>query len=84
MLDYRLVIQYHDNVNNRDITELDVKHCLESLSCLYYAFILHDNDFDSSLNRKTLHYHVVVRFSRDLQLRKNMYLLNINVFIISK
>ena len=70
MTDYRIVIQYEDTINKRLITRDDLLRCLDCLDVPYYAFILHDNDYDVGLNLKTKHYHVVIRFAKDLQLRR--------------
>jgi len=61
---FHLVIEEYDKLNDKHITESDIKDYLESNeSIVFYCFILHDSDTkdDGTLVRK--HYHIVVQLN---------------------
>lgn len=70
MTDYKIVIQYTDTANNRIIQREQLTELLESLPIAYYAFILHDCDISIDGSLKIPHYHIVIRFSDDVQKRQ--------------
>ena len=70
MTDFKLVIQYKDESNNRLIRKEQLLEILDSLPISYYAFILHDSDTSIDGGLKTPHYHLVIRFSDSVQKRQ--------------
>lgn len=70
MIDYKLVIQYKDEANNRFILKEQLTEILDSLPISYYAFILHDSDYAIDGGQKTPHYHIVIRFTDSVQKRQ--------------
>lgn len=61
-IQYHLVIEETDILNQKTITEVDLKNYLnDNESILFYAFIKHDSDFDEYGEKERNHYHLVLR-----------------------
>ena len=83
MTDYQIVLQYEDTTNHKVIKSDDLKTFLDSVYPSFYAFILHDCDLKIDLTPKTKHYHIVVRFNREIN-KKQVLNLFASWFMINR
>lgn len=62
---FTLVVEEFDKANNKHISWKDIKSYLDKEDYVnYYAFILHNKDFDENGEQKRAHFHIVLETIR--------------------
>lgn len=58
---WHIVLEEYDKLNDKHITEDDINNYLkDEMRFVFYAFIKHDSDVDSSNNKEHNHFHIII------------------------